>query len=205
MRFERPNPFRFNAERAVQAAAVVLRQEPSHSMNYMKLLKVLYMAERKMLSRAGSMITGDRFVAMERGPVLSGVYDLIKGEHTDSELWDTFIEKERYNVRLKSPPGVDKLSKLEIEILSDVALEYEHFDEWDMVRETHKLPEWKKNQPEESSQNPIPLLHVLEAIGLNEITGEIIEEARKRAAFDDFFARNGTCGAATPSSSKKPA
>lgn len=38
--------FRFYPEKAVQAVAFLLRRERGHRMNYMRLLKVLYLSER---------------------------------------------------------------------------------------------------------------------------------------------------------------
>ncbi len=209
MKFEKPYPFDLDVEKAVQAVAVILREEPNHCMNYMKLLKVLYLAEREMLTQSGSMITGDHAVAMERGPVLSGVYNLIKGEHTDAEKWDAFIDKERYHVSLKQHPGNEKLSKLEIEILRETTAKYQQFDEWDMVAETHKLPEWKQNAPEpkttnepkKPAQKPIPFMHILQSIGMNGQASKIVEQAETDAAFDAFFAKNRTCGEPTRSTS----
>lgn len=182
-------PFRLNVDKAVQAAGVILREERDGCMNYMKLLKLLYIAERRMLGKVGLMITGDRVSALERGPVLSGVYDLIKGEHAGVEHWDEYIEKQDYNVKLKAGPGVEKLSRMEIETLQEVASEYRLLDEWEMVKVVHELDEWKRNDPGTSSK-PIPLQHILEAIGLGDRADGVIQEASQQAAFDDFFVRH---------------
>lgn len=47
-------PFKFNSEKAIQAVAFLLRRERGHRMNYMRLLKVLYFAERKSSLNPGS-------------------------------------------------------------------------------------------------------------------------------------------------------
>ena len=49
-------------------------------MNYMRLLKVLYLAEREILADSGKPLTGSRVVAMPRGPVLEDLFQLIKGQ-----------------------------------------------------------------------------------------------------------------------------
>lgn len=71
--------FAFKFDKALQAAAYLLRRETCREMNYMRLLKVLYLADRESIRESGAPITGDKIAAMERGPVLSGVFDLIKG------------------------------------------------------------------------------------------------------------------------------
>lgn len=191
-------PFRLDVEKTIQAVGVLLRSEPDHRMNYMRLIKLLYLADRRALQKTGKMITGDRVVAMERGPVLSGVYNLIRGEHIAARVWDEFIERDEYNIRLTKRPDVEKLSRFEIETLQRVLDEFRSCDEWDMVRHTHELEEWKRNDPGSSSK-PIPLRDILDAVGLGDRADEIINEAAKQTEFDAFFAKHA-CDAATPSS-----
>jgi uncharacterized phage-associated protein len=56
-------------------------------MEYVRLLKLLYIADREMMAEAGAPITGDRAVAMDHGPVLSHVYDLVKGKAARAGEW----------------------------------------------------------------------------------------------------------------------
>jgi uncharacterized phage-associated protein len=46
-------------------------------MAYIKLIKLLYLADREALLRWGRPITTDRHVSMPKGPVVSQIYDLI--------------------------------------------------------------------------------------------------------------------------------
>jgi uncharacterized phage-associated protein len=63
---------RFNERKATQAAAYLLKRRGG-KMSYMKLIKLLYFADRVALSRFGRPITTDRYVSMDRGPVLSHI------------------------------------------------------------------------------------------------------------------------------------
>jgi uncharacterized phage-associated protein len=194
-----PGPFRLNIDKAIQAAAFVLREHSSaQRLNYMKLLKLMYLAERESLRERGTMITGDRAIAMRRGPLLGGIYDLIKGEHVAADRWEKYIERDGYHVYAKGNPGVGKLSKAEIETLRKVVNIHREHDEWEMVNFTHELDEWKKNDPGTSSR-PIPLRDILEAVGRAQEADAIIEEAEKERAFDAFFGTHCACGPATPS------
>ena len=65
---------RFNEVKATQAAARLLRNRGGR-MSYMKLIKLLYLADREALSRWGRPITTDKYVSMDKGPVLSRVLD----------------------------------------------------------------------------------------------------------------------------------
>ena len=77
--------FDFDLAKTVQAAALLLR-EHHNRMEYIRLLKLLSIADREMLARRGRTLTGDRAVAMKRGPVLSTVYDLIKGNGSGDKV-----------------------------------------------------------------------------------------------------------------------
>jgi hypothetical protein len=59
--------FKFNERKAVQAAGRLILQ--NGEMNYMALIKLLYLIDRESLLRFGRSITGDKVVAMKQGPV----------------------------------------------------------------------------------------------------------------------------------------
>ena len=181
--------FAFKFDKALQAAAYLLRRESSREMNYMRLLKVLYLADRESVRLTGWPITGDRIAAMKRGPVLSHVFDLIKGEHLRSPEWTRFILRDQYNVRLVDEPGQSSLSRFEIETIERVAEECRSLDEWDMVQHTHDhCPEWTKNAPEESEKmNWIPLTDLIEAVGRSGDMAEIEADAEADREFSRLF------------------
>ncbi len=174
--------FPVQIEKVVQAIGVLFRQDRVKRMNYMRLLKLLYIADREAMKETGRPITGGAVVAKERGPVLQEVYDLIRGRHVDMPLWDRFLQKDRFSLELVSDPDVRKLSKYEIDKLQQIAQRHENEDEWDLSALTHSFPEWKKNDPGTSSR-PIPLDDILEAVGFpGSSATEIIEDA-------DYLAR----------------
>jgi len=66
----------FNETKATQAAARFLHLADDH-LNYMVLIKLLYLADREALVRWGRPITFDTYYTMKYGPMLSNVHDLI--------------------------------------------------------------------------------------------------------------------------------
>lgn len=56
--------YHFSTLRAAQATAILLKLSPNHSMPYMKLVTLLYIADRESIRDTGSPITGDTYVAM---------------------------------------------------------------------------------------------------------------------------------------------
>ena len=156
--------FRFKIEKAIQAVAALLHFHGSKEMSYLRMLKLLYIADRESLKETGRPITGDRVVAMEHGPVLSSEYDLIKGAHTGWPTWSEYLGKKGYRIELLRDPGNGALSKYEVGKLRELTERYAEKNEWDMVEIIHSLDEWKKNDPGKSSK-PIPFEDLLEAIG----------------------------------------
>ena len=179
--------FRFNIQKTIQAIAALLHFHESREMSYLRMLKLLYLADRESLKETGRPITGDRVVAMEHGPVLSSVYDLIKGEHTGWAEWSEYLGKKGYRIELICDPGNGALSKYEIAKLRELTGRYAEQNEWDLVEIVHELEEWKKNDPGKSSK-PIPIEDILDAIGRGADRDAILQDARDQAAFDQLFA-----------------
>ena len=87
-----PISFTFQLEKTIQASALLLKLKGGR-MKYLGLLKMLYIADRIAFERLEMPITGDCYFSMKYGPVLSQVYDLIKGETKDinSVIWAKFL------------------------------------------------------------------------------------------------------------------
>src|SRR5437870_12867841 len=113
--------FFFNSEKAIQAAAALLRFDEARQMSYLRLLKLLYIADRESLKETGRPITGDHTVAMEHGPVLSAVFDLIKGQHSAWKAWSEYFKKSGYRIQMTHDPGNGQLSKYETGKLRELA------------------------------------------------------------------------------------
>ncbi len=174
--------------KTIQAIGVLLRYDGVKRMNYMRLLKLLYITDRESLKETGRPVTGGAVIAMERGPVLKEVYELILGQHREMSLWSQFYRKERYDLLELAEPDVGQLSKYEIGKLQEVAKTYQEDDEWALVDITHKFPEWNQNNPGKSSK-PIPLSSILQAIGQADAIDDISKEAQSLTAFERLLGR----------------
>lgn len=154
--------FRFDARRATEVA-VRLLQLAGGSMEYVRILKLLYMVDREGLSRRNRPVCGDHYVSMEHGPVLSTVYDIIKG-NTPDQTWDGAIEKLRFNVQLRDgvPAPSATLSSEERGIIVDVHERWRDVGTWDMVKQLHStLPEWTNPGKSSFPINPRRIFQVL--------------------------------------------
>jgi len=173
--------FRFDVRKAAEAAAFLLNREPGRAMTRIRLIKLLYLADRRSLELTGRPITGDRVVAMKHGPVLSNTYDCIKGECVHQSVWDAHFVSEGHTIRLVSAPDILSLSRCDCDILEDVYSKYAALDEWAIVDETHNLPEW--HDPGNTSVN-IPYATILGAVGRGDQAEQILRDASADAAVD---------------------
>ena len=173
-----PIRFPFNERKALAAATHLLAKNDG-CMPYMRLLKLLYLADRAALMEYGRPITGDRYVAMKLGPVLSNVYDRIKeGE------WGGLIRKIRYDVQLVGPELTGPLSDADVNILDEAGRFCQTLDHWNLSDLTHELPEWVKTP---RNQN-ISVERILDALrkSAKEIE-KTAEDARDEAFFEEIF------------------
>lgn len=188
---------RLRPEKAIQAAALLLKLHGDKPMKYIGLLKMLYIADRMALEEIEQSITGDRAVSMKHGPVLSGVYDLIKGRLVVTQLslptaqsalqrWSRFIIKTEGNaVTLAADPGEDRLSEAAIDILQKVYQTFGHLDPFDIAAWTHDLPEWQDPADTHSAAMPIKVETILRNLGKSEKEITAIQEEIQREQYLD--------------------
>jgi uncharacterized phage-associated protein len=152
-------PFQFSAAKFIQACGVVLRFHGGQA-SYLRVLKLLYIAERDCLQQRGQPMIGGRLVAMKNGPLHSEGYDLIKGQHIAEPDFFRCFERRLFSLRMIQDPGVEELSPWEVERLDDACQRHAEQDDWELVEETHRLPEWVSAYVPDTSKT-IPLADVL--------------------------------------------
>lgn len=182
----------FRERKSAQIAAWFLDQAGGR-MSHLKLLKLMYLAEREAMAEAGSPMTGDRFVAMPYGPVLSRTLDHITGNLKPTpDGWDTWISAlENHEVaRAARPPEdsvLDELSPADRDVLNRTWDRFGSMDKWQLVDYTHEhCPEWV--DPNGSSFT-IPAVQIFEALGKpHDVAQQLAEELAEQEALDQVFA-----------------
>ena len=157
--------FSFNEQKATEAACHLLKFN-NGKMNYMKLVKLLYLADRKALEHWGRTITGDSFVSLNHGTILSTILNIIRHDEmgTIGIYWKKYITKNppTYEVSIISDPGINELCKAEIELLEEIFKEFKDKNQWDMRDYCHQLPEWTDPH---GSAIPIQFEEILKCVG----------------------------------------
>jgi uncharacterized phage-associated protein len=170
---------RFDEQKVTEAAALLLELRGG-CMHYIKLLKLLYIADRQAFSEWGTPISNDNYVSMDNGPVLSQTYNLIKD---GGRFWSEYISAPfgDYEVELSNAlQEKKKLSPAEEDMLAKVFAEYGHQNRWKIVDLMHTLPEWKDPG---GSSIPISISDILQALNepeenIRAIISEIEQERK---------------------------
>lgn len=167
--------FVFDEMKATQAACYLLSLN-AERMNYMKLIKLLYLADRKFIADWSNSITTDCYVSMENGPVTSRIYDLIKeGKSDNGSYWASCIRTNGDDVVLTKTIGeYDRLSPMEMEVIAEVSSRFESVGTWDVVNFCQRnLAEW---QDPSGSSIPITIEDIIHAVKSDKDVDECIEQ-----------------------------
>ncbi|MFM7192976.1 MAG: Panacea domain-containing protein [Microcystaceae cyanobacterium] len=186
--------FSFDDVKATQAAAYLLKLHgEADAMSYLGLLKLLYIGDRRSLEQRGYPITGDNFVAMKYGPVLSHIYDYVKpnGGYAGSDYWNRHIETiattrsphKKVYVTLIDDPGDDELSIAEEKILQGVYQEFGHKDPFAVAEWTHDLPEWQDPATFDKKVMPIDVQNLLSYLHKSDEEIILIKEIADRERY----------------------
>jgi len=151
----------FDERKATEAAAFLLRLR-GEKMSYLKLVKLLYLADREALSRWGSSVTNDSYFSMPHGPVVSNTYNLMIDED-EKPFWSKYITPPLGQYELDLTGEVcptDTLSRAEEKLLTEIFERYGRMSRWQLRDYTHRLREW--HDPA-GSHLPISIREILEA------------------------------------------
>lgn len=176
----------FREDKTTQAAAYLLRLRGG-SMAYMKLIKLLYVADRITLLKYGRPITYDYYFSLDKGPILSRTLDLITEgpQNGINGYWNMFISKPiGYEVQLSGDDcPVDELSEAECGVLDHVFNRLGSLNRWALVDMLHQyLPEW---QDPHGSSLPIDYTDIFEAENRDHSEANEIEAEVSHLAFLD--------------------
>lgn len=144
--------------------------------DFHKVFKVLYFADQKHLTRYGSLIIDDQYIAMNNGPVPSMAYDILKALRKEGILANFKNQVEPYfelisdyMVRVKVAPDLDELSESEISCIDESLKENKDLDFQELTKKSHDAA-WKKA----SQDCEIKIDDIAEAGGANKAMIEYI-------------------------------
>lgn len=156
--------YQFSAEGALQASAYLLLRLGGN-VDKIKLMKLLYLADRDHFLKHGRPITGDMQYALPHGPVPSCTLNLLSGQDAEqNDFVFRHIETTDRTFRLICDPGAACLGESDRRILDSVLEKYGAMHTGAIRRFTHALPEFVECEIEGSSA-PIPYEVILKHHG----------------------------------------
>ena len=108
--------------------------------DFHKLFKILYFSDREHLITYGRTITGDRYIAMNDGPVPSNIYDIFKavrgdGFYKDDGTFSRYFSVSDWDiVRPKIKADTTELSRSDLHFIDECIEKYGNLS-WDEIRE----------------------------------------------------------------------
>lgn len=173
----------YNSAKAAQIIAYFALKVPERAINILKVIKLVYIADREALKLYGIPMLDERRASLPQGPVNSCTYDHAKGEVEDQE-WSAVLD-DRANHMIGVKDGIsfddlDELSDAEIETLDNIWNKFGGMNQWQLVDWTHRsenIPEWEDPH---GSSNLIPLERIIRAVGI-ENAGEHAQFLRDQA------------------------
>ncbi len=187
--------YNFNINKVVQVINYILKKS-NGSINYTKLIKLLYISDKDFLSKTDYTITGDSYCSMDNGPVLSTIYDLVRGKGPAGEqsVWDRFFYKKGYDLELVTQNNLpaDELCEEEIEIIDNNLKKFRDYSFHQMIEYLHdkkKFPEVEWDLTAGSSK-PLRVEKILESLGRSkEEIKEIQEDIEVYRDEEEFFSK----------------
>jgi uncharacterized phage-associated protein len=173
----------FNDKKTAQIAAFFCERSGAQ-IHVLKLVKLIYLADRKSLGDTGYSMTNDDHYSLPHGPVNSITRDLIQGVK-DSEDWSGLIAARAGNEiglskAFNNIDDTDELSDNEVVMMESIWDEFGQMDRFELVEYTHKnCPEWEDPH---GGATLIPVSRILKFLGV-----EKSEELEKRSACQRQF------------------
>lgn len=139
----------FDYKKATQAINY-LTQKEGGQIDKLKLIKLIYLADRYHLRRFGRPMVNDAYLAMPLGPVGSSVKDIAEFsgflDETERKYASAYLKRGEMPNKVVSIANVDAnvFSQTELEALEFAYSEFGGISASALVNLTHRYPEWDK-------------------------------------------------------------
>lgn len=158
------NNIDYSVIRIVQAISFLLKLS-ERKQNKMKLIKLLWAADRYHMRKYGRTVTQTEYFALPYGPVNSLASNILKFDEnylnpTEVNYADDYLESEgEYEIRLKDDSiQFDFLSETDIESLNFAYDTFGGMDKYRLSKDiTHRYPEWSNHSWVEDAKRSAPI------------------------------------------------
>jgi hypothetical protein len=178
--------FPIQGKKATQATARLI-EKSGGPVDYLRLSKLVYLADRESISKRGIPIVGGHYFSMNKGPTIGEVMDFVGKRNAPG--WKSVISPRFGNeIRLQGKPEFGALSEAELEILDETVQSHLSRTTDELVAWCHKnCPEYEEVPPR--SRKTIAVESILKAVGNSERKiRNLVREAESLAKLDELLA-----------------
>ena len=138
--------FTFKPRKFASVVAYLAARRPGVTKK--ELCKIIYFADKEHLLRYGRTITGDRYYALEQGPVPTRGLDALNGKnkHPEDDAEVAKYGKVRGSTFEPNgkPPDLKAFSKSDLKVLDDVFQEIGHLPAWELEQRSRQEAAWAR-------------------------------------------------------------
>jgi hypothetical protein len=141
--------FSFNEKKALEALVLVATEWPGITAFYAS--KAVFLADKHHLNKFGRPVVGDRYIAMDNGPVPSAIYDWFKGNIDRMADPQAIVDSIEFNRNAKyvsanalREPELGYLSTSDIAALREAVEFCKRLRVTELSRVTHNDPAWQQ-------------------------------------------------------------
>ncbi|MGM0530723.1 MAG: Panacea domain-containing protein [Bacteroidota bacterium] len=129
-------------KKIIQAIIYFASKTSNGQINRLKLMKLLWLADRYHLNKYGRLILPDNYYALPQGPVPSKTMNYSK------ESIENAFEVNGYSIKAKSEFDPRYFSKSDLDIMEEIWERYSQYDQFELKKLSHNFPEWKRYEKE---------------------------------------------------------
>ena len=173
-----------NERRATQMAVAFITKA-NRPVGWLRLVKLMYLAEREAMCRFLLPIIGDQIFAMQQGMALSDTARLAQGKEEADGEWDQHIVRTARGLGIRRGVSAGSLGDLSEDDLGAIQRVWERYGDKsqdELVHDVHhKLPEWMDhwdNHDRKTHAVPVPYETLYRTIceGVNEADARYLAE-----------------------------
>jgi hypothetical protein len=159
-RYTRKDGFCPNKERIVETLVYLMDKHPN--LSQYQIVKTVFLADRSHMNEVGRPITYDNYVAMEKGPVPSLIYDLLKpssgvslfrGIYHSEPPWSATRAGDASRFRASRKPRKEYLSRTDIRSLDEALGMVLKMNKVDMDHLLHSDASYKEARSKRGGNN----------------------------------------------------
>lgn len=129
---------KLHERKRINAILYFAEKSSDYKIKRLKLMKLLWLADRIHLNRYGRTILRDQYFALPCGPIASNTMDL------SEKGVDEVFSVDDYTITAEDHFDPKYFSRSDLNVMEEVWEKYGHMIDNKLVDLSHKFPEWKK-------------------------------------------------------------